>query len=258
MPGCERSCPPCGAEIPAESAAGGGQGVGRQRGCSDHGQGWFGWTGCHFISPGRALIVSVLRLPLTTLPPPLRLYNVAVPWERGRRRAAVEEPRIKDALTWRRQRRRQNTSAWRQWVAEKLFNAAEAPTRRLCRELWDARLRSESSGQQRPSASAKRVPAGQGWGREGGNSPHPGQHRSQPAASTQSDLFPLPSLAPSLANAVCVAHCIARAQKMTGAKKDGDVCVPHSPSRSWGRRQVLWAAPGLEPPWLLPSSGRVS
>lgn len=156
------------------------------------------------------------------------------------------------------QRRRQNTSAWRQWVAEKLFNAAGAPTQRLCRELWDARLRSESSGQQRPSASAKRVPAGQGWGREGGNSPHPGQHRSQPAASTQSDLFPLPSLAPSLANAVCVAHCIARAQKMTGAKKDGDVCIPHSPSRSWGRRQVLWAAPGLEPPWLLPSSGQVS
>lgn len=93
---------------------------------------------------------------------------------------------------------------------------------------------------------------------EGGNSPHPGQHRSHPAASTQSDLFPLPSLAPSLANAICVAHCIAHARQMTGTKKDGDVFIPHSPSRSWGRRQVLWAAPGLEPLWLLPSSGRVS
>lgn len=74
----------------------------------------------------------------------------------------------------------------------------------------------------------------------------------------QSDNFPLPTLALSLANAVHVVHCIAHAWQMTGTKKDGDVFIPHSPSHSWDRRQALWVAPGLELVWLLPSLGRVS
>lgn len=55
-----------------------------------------------------------------------------------------------------------------------------------------------------------------------------------------------------------LARCIARAWQMTGTKKDGDVFTPHSPSHSWDRRQALWVALGLDPVWLLPSSGRIS
>lgn len=73
----------------------------------------------------------------------------------------------------------------------------------------------------------------------------------------QSDNLPLPALALSLANAFCVAHCIACAWQMTGTKKDSDF-IPHSPSHSWDQRQALWVAPGLGLVLLLPSLGQVS
>lgn len=166
---------------------------------------------------------------------------------------------IKDALVWRRQRRWQNTLGWRQWVAEKLFNAAGAPPRRLS---GSSGAFDSAAGALAAASRCKREAVSLGesraeWGKIG-PPPQRGEHHSQPAASMQRDNFPLPALALSLANAVCVARCIAHARQMTGTKQDGDVFIPHSPSRSWGRRQALWAARGLEPVWLLPSSGRVS
>lgn len=98
------------------------------------------------------------------------------------------------------------------------------------------------------------VSAGQGWVGKTETSPWRGQHHSQPAASTQSDNFPLPRLASSLANAICTALCIACAWQMTGTEKHGDIFIPHSPSHFWDRKQ----APSLELLWLLPSSGQVS
>lgn len=148
---------------------------------------------------------------------------------------------------WRRQCRQQNTPGWRQWVAEMLFIAAGAPTRGLGRSWGFDR----SSGSAVPAPAAT---AGQGWVGSTETPPRRGQHRSQPAASTQPDHFPSRGCPSQPGSAVCRALCIARAWRMPERDKHGDVSIPHSPSRSWDRRR----APSLELLWPLPSWGRVS
>lgn len=50
-------CPRCGAEIPMESTAGS-SGVGRQEGCSDHSQDYFGWKGCYFRALSQVQVIK--------------------------------------------------------------------------------------------------------------------------------------------------------------------------------------------------------